>query len=151
MTWKFRISLRNISRFTFFLATLIAKDAESPKIDTVKNWHRITKITPFLQIQKIVNCIKISSPKEERCDLILWSFGCFRWIDFCPRRAFYGQENCNLSLYKSTRISLTNAILYSQSPVYLQQLRRLERGRILNFTAHNVYTWKFIQEKSLMI
>ena len=65
-----------------------------------------------------------------------------------PRRAFYGQENCNLSLYKSTRISLTNAILYSQSPVYLQQLRRLERGRILNSTAHIVYNKNDMAKKS---
>ena len=81
------------------------------------------------------------SKKGERCDLILWSFDCFRWIDFSPRQAFYGQENCNLSLYKSTRISLTNAILYSQSPVYLQQLRRLQRGRILNFTEMKLGLW----------
>ena len=88
---------------------------------------------PF-SLKKCILHKKFSSPKEERCDLILWSFCCFRWIDLSPRRAFYGQENCNLSLYKSTRISLTNAILYSQSPVYLQQLR-LERGRILNAAA----------------
>ena len=52
-----------------------------------------------------------------------------------PRPAFYDQENCNLSLYKSSRISLTNAILYCQSPVYLQQLKykvTASRGRILN-------------------
>ena len=55
-----------------------------------------------------------------------------------PRPAFYDQENCNLSLYKSSRISLTNAILYCQSPVYLQQLkssrrrRKSHKGRILN-------------------
>ena len=51
------------------------------------------------------------------------------------RPAFYDQENCNLSLYKSSRISLTNAILYCQSPVYLQQLKykvTASRGRILN-------------------
>ena len=102
---------------------------------------------PF-SLKKCILHKRFSSPKEERCDLILWSFCCFRWIDLSPRRAFYGQENCNLSLYKSTRISLTNAILYSQSPVYLQQLRRLERGRILNSTAHIVYNKNYMAKKS---
>ena len=32
LTWKFRISLKNVSRFSFFLATLIAKDAEPPNV-----------------------------------------------------------------------------------------------------------------------
>ena len=100
----------------------------------LKIYASIWKVFIFEKIETRKYIKQISSPKKERCDLILWSFGCFRWIDLSPRRAFYGQENCNLSLYKSTRISLTNAILYSQSPVYLQQLR-LERGRILNAAA----------------